>query len=665
LEQVVAVTDDFRPMLEALGKTRSKVEGLPEVVPERGAEHAEILEFLRWLEQDNFIFLGFREYEISGSGSSRGLMVEPGSGLGILRREQRSAYASRVPLEEMRPELVARLTQGPLLIINKTNSESPVHRRSRMDYVGVKRVDADGRVTGERRFLGLFSSKAYAENAEEIPILRRKLHRILERSGAVEGSHDYKEIITIFNSMPKEDLFQASAEDLEREVQAILAHLFATGVRVLMRPDPLGRGASVIVILPEGRFSRSVQERIEEVVAGRLNGTILHFHLARSSVDQVRLHFYVSAPRESVAAADPDELEREISHMIRSWEDRLLDALTGAYGQDEGQRLWDVYAPAFGEEYRAAFLPAAALADVEQLETMRSDNVPVAIAFSAPRGRGRAGDFRKATILKLYLRDQRMVLSDFMPIVENAGLSVIELAPFLLEGPGNGHFMIYSFAVQGPDGAALPPERTDILAEALLAVRAGDAPDDLYNSLVLVAGIRWREVDLLRTYGSFAFQADAVPSRLSAARALLRHPEIGQLLIGLVGARFDPAIRDEHQKTLPSSNPTEALKGAIAGALEGVTSLADDRALRRLLNLVLATTRTNYFRHGGPDPTKRSGGVPYISIKIRCADVEELRRSRLLYEIFVHSTRMEGNPSPGRGRLPGRDPLVGSTGRLP
>jgi glutamate dehydrogenase len=641
LEQVVAVTDDFQPMLEALAGTMEQVTAAGEIVSERNGEQAEILEFLDWLKQGNFIFLGYREYDIADAQGEPGLMVRPGSGLGILRTEQRSAYVTAVPLAEMRPELVRRLTQGPLLIINKTNAESPIHRRARMDYVGVKKLDDSGRIVGERRFLGLFSSKAYAESAEEIPILRRKLHRILDRSGAPEGSHDYKEIITIFNTMPKEDLFQAAPGELEEEVQAILAHLFAADVRVLVRPDPLGRGASVIAIVPQGRYSGAIRLRIEEVIVRRLDGTVLNFHLAMGSADQVRLHFYISAPADVVATVDPRELEREISQITRSWDDRLLDALKEAHGQDEGQRLWDIYATAFGEEYRVAFLPAAAVADVAQLEHMRSEERAVAMAFSVPRGKGRAQEFQKVTVLKLYLRDQRMVLSDFMPILENAGLHVIELAPFVVDGPGLPHFMIYSFAVQGPDGAPLDMERTDTLAEALLAVRTGDSADDLYNALVLPAGLRWREVDLLRTYANYAFQSDAVPSRFSPARALLRHPDIAQLLVALFAARFDP----EPGSRMPDgwkTDPVQALQGAITGALEGVTSLADDRAIRRLYSLVMATTRTNYYRNGGADVTRRSGGVPYISIKVECTHVEELRRSRLLYEVFVHSARMEG-----------------------
>jgi glutamate dehydrogenase len=641
LEQVVAVTDDFQPMLDRLGAARERVDAYRAVRPDRTAEYDEVLEFLHWLEQGNFVFLGYREYDISGTDDDRSLRVRPGSGLGILRREASSAYASSVPLGDLRPELVRRLTEGPVLIINKTNAESPVHRRARMDYIGIKKLDDAGRVVGERRFLGLFTSKAYAEDAEEIPILRRKLHRILDRSLALAGSHDYKEIITIFNSMPKEELFQASVDELEQDVRAILAHLFAAGVRVLLRPDPLGRGASVSVILPQGKFSGDVRQRIEAAITHRLQGTILNYHLAPTSADQTRLHFYVSAPDETVRTAEPRELEREITQIIRSWEDRLMDALMAEHGEEEGQRLWKLYAGAFSEEYRVAYLPAAAVVDVNELERMRVEERSVAVAFSVPRGRGRAEEFQRVTTLKLYLRDQRMVLSDFMPILENSGLRVIELAPFVVSGPDLPHFMIYSFAVQGPDGAPLAMEHTEILAESLLAVRDGDAPDDLFNSLVVAAGLRWREVDVIRTYANFAFQADAVPSRLSPARALQRYSHIARLLIDLFQAMFhpDPAVRLRHAGR---TGPVETLRTAITTALEEVSSLADDRAIRRILNLILATTRTNYYRLGGAEPNRRSGGVPYLSIKIKCSNVEELRKSRLLYEIFVHSARMQG-----------------------
>jgi glutamate dehydrogenase len=641
LRDVVAATDDFDHMLGALEETRRTVEGLGRQFPDRAEEFGEIEEFLRWLRNDNFVFLGYRAYDVLERDGERVLAVEPDSGLGILRQEERSAWASGVPLAELSGPMQRRVTGGPVLIVSKTNAEATVHRRARMDYIGVKKLDAQGQGIGEHRFLGLFTSKAYAEHADALPILRRKLKRILAASGAPPGSHDYKEIITIFNSMPKEELFQSSSAELEAEVQTVLSLLFSDEVQVSARPDAVGRGASVMVILPRGKFSGEVRQRIQDVLTRRYQGAILNYHLAMSAGDQARLHFYISASPEDIAAVDADEIELEIRQIIRSWEDRLADDLARTFGEAEAKRLAATYGSAFHEEYRAANRPEVAVQDIVEIERLRREDRSVAIALREPRGRGRAEAFRGVTVLKLYLLNERLVLSDFMPILDNAGLRVVEVSPFAVEGPDLPAVMIYSFAVQAPEGGAVAMDRADTLAEALLAVRNGETANDAFNALVLHAGLRWREVDVIRTYANYAFQIGAVPARFGVARALVRHPEVARLLIELFRARFDPAgLRQEAPERLEEG--VAALRAAIGGALETVTTLADDRALRRLATLIEATTRTNYFRHGGDDPTFRSGGAPYISIKIHCADVEELRRSRLLYEVFVFSSRMEG-----------------------
>jgi glutamate dehydrogenase len=653
LDDVIASTDDFAAMREALDDTIAEVERDRERLPGRRHELQEVVEFLRWLRHHNFVFLGFREYEITGD-DAPAVHVTPGSGLGILRREERSAYTRGVPLEEMPEPLRRRVLAGPLLIISKTNAESTVHRRARMDYIGIKKLDEEGRVVGERRFLGLFTSKAYAEHADTIPILRRKLERILKKSGAQPGSHDFKEMITLFNSMPKEELFQASADELENEIQTLLALLFADEVHVALRPDPLARGVSATVILPRGKFSVDVRTRIQETLARRLQGTVLNYYLALGAGDQARLHFYLSAPAEAVEAADPRELEREVVQIIRSWDDRLLDSLADAHPAGEAQHLMALYAPGFSDEYRAATLPEVAVHDIHEMERMRREDVGVAVDVRTPRGRGRPEDFRGLTVLKLFLRGERLILSEFMPILENLGLRVIEVTPFQVQGEGLPHFMVYSFAVQGPEGGPISLQRAATLVESILAVRRGDTPNDGLNSLVLTAGLRWREVDVLRTYANYVFQIGAVPSRLSITRALTRNPDVARLLFELFRVRFDPELqergkrKEEREERRPRTHaPTreeamDALRGALGGAMQGVAALADDRALRRLWAVLDATVRTNFYRHGGIEPTFVSGGVPYISIKIRSADIEELRRSRLLFEIFVFSSRMEG-----------------------
>jgi glutamate dehydrogenase len=641
LVDVVAATDDFEAMLETADAMIATVDGWAERFPDRADEFTEIVEFLRWLRRENFVFLGHRSYDFEGPGDAAILKVEPGSGLGILRSEEHSRWAGGVPLAEVSRELRQRVIGGPMLIISKTNAESTVHRRARMDYIGIKKIDDDGNVVGERRFLGLFTSKAYAEHADGIPILRNKLESILRTSGAPPGSHDYKEIITIFNSMPKEELFQASTAELEREVQTVLSLLFSDAVQVSLRPDPLGRGVSVMVILPRGKFSGEVRQRIQEALTRRLDGTILNYHLAMSAGDQARLHFYLSAPSETVATVAAEEVELDIRQIIRSWEDRLRDGLVEEVGTGEAQRLTALYAPSLTDEYRASMLPEVAVQDILELEEMRRDGRSVAVALREPRGRGRAEAFRGLTVLKLYLIGERLVLSDFMPILDNAGLRVVEVTPFAISGPDLPEMMIYAFAVQDPEDGRMSVDRADILSEALLAIREGDTPNDPFNALVLHAKLRWREVDIIRTYANYAFQIGAVPTRYGPARALARHPELARLLVEYFRGRFDPdGLPAEHEAL--EQRGVDALRAAVSGALETVTTLADDRAIRRLVNLIEATTRTNYFTHGAADPTFRSGGVPFISIKIRCADVDELRRSRLLHEIFVYSSRMEG-----------------------
>jgi glutamate dehydrogenase len=634
LSDVVEATRDFRAMLGELDRATEAVTGYAARFPERAAEYAGYADFLRWLREGNFVFLGFRSYALRASGGDTLLGVDLGSGLGILAGDGSSRYAEPRSLAELPDELRGRVTGGPLLIVSKANRESTVHRRARMDYVGVKRLDEAGNVAGEWRFLGLFTSQAYAQSPAEIPMLGRKLERILAESGARPGSHDYKEIISIVQSMPKEELFQASVEELRGEVAAVLAQLFSDDVRVVLRTDTRGE-ASVMTILPRGRYSAEIRRQIGDLLARHLGGTVRSQNLAFSSADQARLYFFLSpSGAEPLAAVEPAALEREIAGLLRSWEDRLGDALAGSVDAGEARRLASVYGAAFGPEYRAANAPTAAVPDVLELEAMRSRGERVALALRQPvPGEAAAPG---ASVLKLYLQGERLVLSDFMPILEDTGVRVLEMDSFeLQECPEVSGLRVYAFNVQTRAGEPIPDDRAPALAECLLAARAGDAPRDPFNALVLTPGLRWREADVLRTYANYASQIGAVPSRLAPVRALTAHPRIACLLVELFEARFDPA-RSDHQAE------SDRIQRDLVSELEGVTSLADDRALRRLMNLIAATVRTNYFRHGGATPTGRSGGVPYISIKIRNADVEELKKSRLLYEIYVHSSRMEG-----------------------
>jgi glutamate dehydrogenase len=640
LTDVVEATRDFRAMLAQLDRVQGEVAGYVRRFPDRAREYGDFLEFLGWLRQGNFVFLGSRTYDIEGEGDAAAVRVEPGSGLGILGDEDRSQYSAPKPLASMPAGFRERVLSGPLLLVSKANREATVHRRARMDYVGVKRLDEQGNVAGEWRFLGLFTTQAYAQSPAEIPILRHKVNRILGESGTRPGSHDHKEIISILQEMPKEELFQASTEQLREQVNAVLSHLFSDEVRVALRPDALRGETAVMVILPRGRFSAEIRRGIGTLLQQRLGGIVRDKHLAMGAADQARLHFYLTNPGGDAPGSGADVahtergLEREIALLLRSWEDLLEERLASVADPAEAKRMARAYGQAFGEDYRAANTPEAAQHDVLKMEEMlRGEQAVSLLLRPAVEGETVAAG---ATVLRLYLAGERLVLSDFMPTLEDHGVRVLEVDTFEFQaGDALPHLMAYSFHVQTRDGTPIPEALYPALAESLLASRAGDAQRDPYAALTLVSGLRWREVDVVRTYANYASQIGAVPSRLSPVRAFLSYPRVARLLVDLFHARFFPGQK-------PTKAQLDGIRSALHAELEAVTSLADDRALRRLVNLVEATVRTNYYRHGGAEPVFRSGGVPYLSIKVRSADMEELKKTRLLYEIYVHSSRMEG-----------------------
>ena len=641
LQDVVRATDDFAPMLGALDVVVEEMDGRIAADPDVAGELSEIQAFLRWLREGAFVFLGYRAYELVASAAGEpSVVVQPGSGLGVLRNEAASRFAEPVPLSRVPTPVRALAEHGPMLIISKTNAEATVHRAARMDYIGVKRLDAEGRTIGEHRFLGLFTSKAYGEAAENIPILRRKLARVLEGARVRKGSHDYKAIITTFNSLPRTELFDSSAEEIAADVRTVLTSYGTDEVRVTVRDDSLARGLSVMVILPRDRFSGDVRKLIETALIEAFEGEVLNYHLTLGEGDQARLHFYLSAREDRRGRVDATSLERTVRQIMRSWADLVEEGLERVRSPEVAAELRRRYANGFDPEYRAATSPDTAVADILDLDAMVADGRNTSVSLANRPADVPVAGVTGATELKISLRGERLVLSDFMPILEDLGLTVIAMNPFEVRGDADSAAMIYVFAVQDGDRRPLDIDaRGELLCETVLAARAGDAVSDSLNALVLTAGLHWREVDVLRGLVGYAFQLGAVPSRLALPSALVKQPGIAKELFDLFRAKFDPASGAAREERLAA---VADIRTAFRASLESVTLLADDRALRRLEELIVAAVRTNYYRRGGRTPTLRSGGVPFVSLKFLVGDLEHHRPTEVLFEVWVHSSRMEG-----------------------
>ncbi len=634
LGDVVLTSDDYRAMRDKTLELRDHLTGLAGEagagvsIDEGPEELREYASFVEWLLADNFVFLGYREYDILDRKGDRYIQTRPRSGLGILRKMETSAYLRATPLEKISEKLRTRITAGPVLMITKTNAVSSVHRPVRMDYIGVKVYDESGRPAGERRLLGLFTSRAHSRSVESIPLLRRKLEQVVTLDGAAEGSHDFKQVVAIFNSIPRDELFWSSPDQLHRDIRTIMGIERQRRVLLTMRPDPLSRGLALMVIMPRDRFDTHVRQRIQGFLAERLEADHVDYNLAMGGDEaQVRLHFFFTT-ETTIDSVDLPDLDRKIAEFTRSWREHLLDEMLKRHDRSEARRLVNRYAHAFEEGYRAEVSIEQATHDIENLETLGEDSYLVDLVAQAP-----GSDGVVSTQVRIYHQQSTLVLSEVFPILENLGLRIIEQISYspdggrvLPAGSRNPSLGIDIFRVLDHDGDPIEVDRVgEVLIEALLELLHGRTANDRLNQLVLAAGMSVRQVALLRTCRAYLSQVQAATSLSFVADTLLKHPRCSRAIYDFFEARFGPS---------GSGSRKTAVAGARSGfqeLLAPVSSLSEDETLRTLFQIVEATVRTNFFL-----------GHPRIALKIDSSKIPAMPDPRPLFEISVGSPGMEG-----------------------
>ena len=641
LNDVLLATRDYGAVQAKAEKLGLELSALAETAEgERADELAEYAAFMRWLSADHFIFLGYREYDVLEHEGVQSLRVTPGSGLGILDKHN-SAYETPKPLSEIPEGLRERVLSGRVLTVTKTNAEATVHRPVRMDYLGIKKVRG-GLYVGETRFVGLFTSKALAAPVEEIPILRRKLRLILELDGAEPGSHDFKQIVAVFGSLPRDELFWSDAPRLLEDIRTVVGAAQSGEVRVSVRPDPLARGLAVMVIMPRERFNSGVRRRVQAYLAEELSATHTDYQLVMGEGDEgVRFHFFFSTDTDYRTLA-VGTLEQGVTALTRTWNDHLGDLLTRQLGRGAGGRLATRYAGAFDERYRADTTPETALRDVERLEQLRQaaqttpDTSPFVVNLLNPHESAHAsqqGLGHEASHLEVYHAGRTLVLSDALPLLENLGLRVLEQVAYTFDltktdqpaATGSAIYGLDIFRVQNRSGEPLQVERDgERLRAALAALLKGEAENDRMNRLVLYARLSVRQVALLRALQMYAAQLSVSVSRSFIVDTLLKHPELAAHLVGMFELKFAPDVQDRED------NLTAAQQRFDEG-LQAVSSLAEDETLRALAGLVGAAVRTNYFLD-----------KPYISFKLESARVLNMPEPRPLFEIAVSAPHVVG-----------------------
>ncbi|MGU3538386.1 NAD-glutamate dehydrogenase [Methylobacterium sp. A54F] len=629
---VTVATDDHDAML---GQLDALIEAYRAPAPASGPlpadEAHEALAFLEWLRDGHFTPLGMRAHGLDG----RHHPVVGEAALGLLRDPSVEVLRLGRSFVDMTPEIVAFLEGPQALIVTKASARSRVHRPTHLDYVQVKLFGPDGALSGEMRIVGLFAATAYSSPAGAVPYLRGKVAAVVARAGLDPTSHAGRTLLDVLETYPRDDLFQIDVDRLHRFALAIMNLADRPRVRVLARPDRFGRFVSLLVYVPKDRYDSVVRARIGAHLAAEHGGRVSAVYPAFPEGPLARTHFIIGLSEKSTRERDPAQLEAGVARIVQTWGDALREALAERLPGPAARALAARYAEAFSVSYREAFEPAVAAGDVAILERLGAAT-PRAVDLVR-----RDTDPDSQVRLKVFSRGTALPLSERVPALENLGFRVINertyrVQPGAAPEPAAASVWLHDMLLERANGTAIDLARAEKpLEAALLAIGEGLAESDGYNRLVLEAGLDWRDAALLRALGRYLRQLRIRYGQDYLAATLSRHGALAARIVALFRARFDPAAEGDREAA------QAAIRAEIEAALAGVTSLDEDRILRRFVNLVEAAIRTNFFqREPGADGAARPRET--IAFKFACAKVANMPLPRPFFEIFVYSPRVEG-----------------------
>ncbi|TVR81651.1 MAG: NAD-glutamate dehydrogenase, partial [Rhodospirillales bacterium] len=623
LDHVRTAVEDWQAMLIKGELVIADIAAAEGIAPEDVIDEAR--EFLRWLLDNNFTFLGYRAYSFDAEDDEALVRIDPGSGLGLLKDPTFLVFDDLRDGKPVPPAVRAFEARTELIMVAKANRITTVHRPVHMDTVVVKRFDG-GHMVGEHMIVGLFAAAAYNRSVRSIPLLRDKLGRLLARAGFDPRGHDGRALANIVETFPRDELFQVSDDHLYYTALGILHLQQRQRVALFIRRDDFERYVSCLVFVPRDRYNTDLRQRTEAILAKAFAGTVTAHYTHVGDSPLARLQVFVRTTPGQIPDYDPDRIEAEIVAASRTWTDNLLRALLKAHGEEKAHRLNRLYGNAFPPGYRERFIAEEAVEDIDHVEAALShDGLQTTLyrPFGASPHQMR---------LKIYHPEAAIVLSQVMPMLEDLGLRVIDEVPHTVRvgGDDGTTVLLHDFGLETRSdrpidlGAIRAP-----FQEAFLAVWTGAVECDAYNALVLEAGLTWREVVLIRAYSRYLRQTGIAFSQAYMQQTLNRHPQMACRIVALFRALFDPAVADQGKRA-------ERVREDLAAGLDTVDSADEDRILRRFVNAVEATLRTSFFLDQGEERR------PYVAFKLDSRKLDDLPLPRPMVEIFVYSPRMEG-----------------------
>ena len=615
---------DWKTILAKVEETSKNLNSAPKSVAREEVKEAQA--FLKWLTQNNFTLLGYREYNHKNKKKPTN-----GEGYGILRDPDVNVLRGPDGLVAISPEIEDFMADDKIMMITKANVKSLVHRVVHLDYVGFKKFDAKGKVVSETRFVGLFTSDSYNQRAQNIPFLDRKVRSVVERSGFEYNSHDGKALFHILETLPRDELFQIDEEPLFQTSIGILHLNLRPQCRAFVRKDKFERFVSALVFVPKELYNSILRTKIEKILCEAFNGELSSRYAQLSNERIARWHFIIRTKPGQVPDPDTESINKRIAKVAQSWSEYFHEVLVDRHGEEKATQLFRKYNKSFTSAYQENFDPRFAVTDVDKLEQLPFNNN---IGFNFYRAQE---DEEHVVRLKIYTSRNAIALSDCLPMLENMGLRVIEEYAFEVitgEQEDKIDHSIHDFYLEDPSMSAF--DLGDLKArmeDTLNAVWVGKVDNDGFNKLILKANLSYQQALILRIYSKYLRQLGSSYSEIYMQDTLTQYSDVSLLLAELFEICFELGDASESDRKASAEKHIKKIKKLLAN----VSSLDQDRMLRNYLNVINCSLRTNFYQ-----PNKDGGEKSYISIKIKSADVEEAPKPKPYAEIFVYSPRFEG-----------------------
>lgn len=622
LTGVRTVVQDWRQMkdnalesIKNLEQTNAKVEEV---------ELRESIAFIKWLAEDHFTFLGYQEYDlVEKEGEIYYQLIEK-SRLGASKNIDQDQEFSLSSLQEEARELYLA---KQLLLVGKTNIRSSVHRPAYMDFVSIKIFDKKGNPIKEKRFMGLYTSVTYNSSVKWVPLLRLKVANVLGLAGFPRGSHEEKTLLNILETLPRDDLFGATEHELLELSIGILHLQERQKIRLFVRRGIFSYFMTCLVFVPREKFTSDLAEKMKEILLRGFNGLSVEFNTRFSDSSLARIHFVIRLDPKKELVYEQKVLEEELVEIGRTWQDTLKEALIATHGEEKGLAILRQYKNAFPAGYQETFSARTAVSDIEYFKMLSKEN-PIQMSLYHP-----LDESDEIIRFKLFRIGATIPLSDVVPILENMGLRIISERPYkVILGDQEDSIWINDYRMTYRGGEIFDTEVIkDHFQEAFNHVWYKAAENDGFNDLVLGAGLNWRQVMVLRGYFKYLWQTGFSFSQDHVEEALSANPDISSMLIQLFSLRFDP-------DNVASKSEQDKLVKNIQKSLDDVSNLNEDRILRRYMNTILATVRTNYYQEGPNQQLHKS----YFSFKLQSERVPDLPLPHPMFGVFVYSPRLEG-----------------------